>query len=158
MWFGPDRRATRKLPPMSGALTALRVSPVLDGDKGCRPFPASLSPLVSYFLRFASDMLSLDEAERVSSVATLPRCSGSSRNAVRLRSGMSVQLRGNPHTGAIVAQDARGAEPNITPQGKWAMLLRTPLRSSWGFFESASSSSLVRHTPVRGRRQRSSGH
>jgi hypothetical protein len=53
------------------------------------------------FLRYASDRFFLDEAEhflhnRDASVATLRWCSGSSRDAVRIPSGMSVQLRRNP--------------------------------------------------------------
>ena len=70
------------------------------GTRATAPFPAPLSPLAASFLRCAPDRFSLDEAEqflhnRVASVATLRWCSGSSRNAVRLPSGMSVQLRRN---------------------------------------------------------------
>ena len=86
-----------------GALVALRVTPALSRDKGCAPFPAPLSPLVASFLRCASDRFLLTKPNtfphnRVASVATLRWCSGSSRNAVRLPFGISVQLRRNPHT------------------------------------------------------------
>ena len=86
---------------MSGALTALRVSPVLGGDKGCRPFPAPLSPLAASFLRCAPERFLLTKPNalphnRLASVATLRWCSESSRNAVRHPSGTSLQLRRNP--------------------------------------------------------------
>jgi hypothetical protein len=53
---------------------------------------------------------SLDKAEhflhnRDASVATLRWCSGSSRNAVRLPFGMSVQLRRNPQAGTFPCDD-----------------------------------------------------
>src|ERR1700731_1424520 len=59
------------------------------GTGAAAPFPARLSPLADLLLRCAPDRFFLDEAEhfldnRDASVATLRRCSGSSRNAVRL--------------------------------------------------------------------------
>ena len=86
---------------MSGALFALQRHCELRRGKACRlsphPFAASGSPL-----RFAPDRFPLTKANtfphnRVASVATLRWCSGSSRNAVRLPFGKSVQLRRNPH-------------------------------------------------------------
>ena len=65
------------------------------------PFPASLSPLAASFLRCAPDRFHMTKPNtfqhnREASVATLRWCSGSSRNAVRLPSGTSVQLHRNP--------------------------------------------------------------
>ena len=109
VWFGPDRRATQKLLPMSGALIALRVSPVLRWGQGLPP----LSPLAALFLRCAPDRFLLTKSNtfqhnREVSVATLRWCSGSSRNAVRLPLGTSVQLRRN-------SQSARRISKNSDP-------------------------------------------
>ena len=67
------------------------------------PTPPS-SPRPS-FLRCASDSFLLTKPNtflhnRDASVATLRWCSGSSRNAVRTRSGICVQLHRNPHEGS----------------------------------------------------------
>src|SRR5215469_7172955 len=72
------------------------------GTRAAAPFPAPLSPLAVAFLRSAPDRFLLTKPNtfphnRVASVATLRWCSGSSRNAVRLPFGLSVQLRRNPH-------------------------------------------------------------
>jgi hypothetical protein len=84
---------------------ALRAQPssVLSGDKGCRPFPRTPFSASGVLPSLRSGQVFLDEGEhflhnRVASVATLRWCSGSSRNAVRLRFGESVQLRRNPHS------------------------------------------------------------
>ena len=86
---------------MAGALIALRVCPALGGDKGYRPFPRTPFSASSILPSLRFGQVSLDEAEhflhnRDASVATLRWCSGSSRNAVRLPSGTSVQLHRNP--------------------------------------------------------------
>src|SRR5215469_12116491 len=70
------------------------------GTRAAAPFPAPLSPPAAPFLRYAPDRFLLTKPNtlphnRVASVATLRWCSGSSRNAVRLPFGMSVQLRRN---------------------------------------------------------------
>ena len=85
--------------------SAVRASGSLCAEAGTRaaaPFP-TLTPLAASFLRCASDRFPLDEAEhflhnRSASVATLRWCSGSSRIAVRLPSGISVRLRRNPQS------------------------------------------------------------
>ena len=61
-----------------GALIALRVSPALGGDKGCRPFPRTPFSAGGILPPLCSGQVSLDEAEhflhnRDASVATL-RC------------------------------------------------------------------------------------
>ena len=71
------------------------------GKRTAAPFPAPLSPLAALFLRCAPESYLLTKPNtfqhnREASVATLRWCSGSSRNAVRLPSGTSVQLRRNP--------------------------------------------------------------
>src|SRR5712664_711110 len=73
------------------------------GTRVAAPFPAPLSPLAALCLRCAPDKFLLTKPNtlqhnREASVATLRWCSGSSRNAVRLPSGTSVQLHRNPHT------------------------------------------------------------
>src|SRR5215813_3507743 len=85
-----------------GALFALRGLYPLRRGQGLppsSPHPFSASGILPP-LRFGQ--VSLDEAEhfphnRVASLATLRWCSGSSRNAVRLSFGRSVQLHRNPH-------------------------------------------------------------
>src|SRR5579862_945582 len=84
-----------------GALCAPGFFSAEGGDKGCRPFPRTPFS-ASGLLRFAPDRFLLTKPNtlphnRVASVATLRWCSRSSRNAVRLPSGTSVQLRRNPH-------------------------------------------------------------
>jgi hypothetical protein len=86
---------------MSGALFALQ-GHCAEAGQSLSPFPAPLCPLAASFLRCAPDRFPLMKANtflhnRVASVATLRWCSGSSRNAVRIPSGMSVHLRRNPH-------------------------------------------------------------
>ncbi len=71
------------------------------GTRAAAPFPAPLSPLAALFLRCAPDKFLLTKPNtfphnREASVATLRWCSGSSRNAVRLPFGTSVQLHRNP--------------------------------------------------------------
>ena len=58
-----------------GALIALRVSPALGGDKGCRPFPRTPFSAGGILPLLCSGQVSLDEAEhflhnRSASVAT----------------------------------------------------------------------------------------
>jgi hypothetical protein len=65
-----------------------------------------------------SGQVSLDEAEhflhnRDASVATLRWCSGSSRNAVRLPFGMSVQLHRNPQTGFVSQKPQSGTKTSV---------------------------------------------
>src|SRR5277367_5638064 len=79
------------------------------GTRAAAPFPAPLSPPAAWFLRYAPDKFLLTkpntfEHNREASVATLRWCSGSSRNAVRLPFGKSVQLDRNPQ---IAARKAR---------------------------------------------------
>src|SRR5580700_8522790 len=83
-----------------------------EAGTGLPPFPAPLSPLAASLLRFAPDRFLLTKPNtlphnRVASVATLRWCSGSSRNAVRLPFGMSVQLRRNPHAATRAPSAAR---------------------------------------------------
>jgi hypothetical protein len=85
-----------------GALIALRVFPALGGDKGCRPFPRTPFSTNSILPSLCVGQVSRDEAEhflynRDATVATLRRCSGSSRNGVRIHPGFSVRLRRNSH-------------------------------------------------------------
>jgi hypothetical protein len=92
-----------------GALFALRVSPALGGDKGCRPFPRTPFSASGILPSLRSGQASLDEAEhflhnRSASVATLRWCSGSSRNAVRNHPGFSVRLHRNPQLAAVVRE------------------------------------------------------
>src|SRR5262245_45231291 len=82
-----------------------------EAGQGLPPFPAPLSPLAAFILLCAPDRFLLDEAERFlhnrdASVATRRWCSGSSRNAVRLPFGTSVQLRRNPHRFRAALLDA----------------------------------------------------
>jgi len=70
--------------------------------QGLRPFPRTPFSASSILPSLRSGQVSLDEAEhflhnRDASVATLRWCSGPSRNAVRIPSGISVRLRRNPH-------------------------------------------------------------
>jgi len=58
---------------MSGALTALRLSPVLGGDKGCRPFPRAPFSVSSILPPLRSGKVSLDEAERFTAQSTCQR-------------------------------------------------------------------------------------
>src|SRR5215510_9173595 len=72
------------------------------GTRATAPFPAPLSPPAASSLRFAPDRFLLTKPNtlphnRVTSVATLRWRSGSSRNAVRLPFGLSVQLDRNTH-------------------------------------------------------------
>src|SRR5579862_4242472 len=88
-----------------GALCAPGFFSAEGGDKGCRPFPRTPFS-ASGLLRFAPDRFLLTKPNtlphnRVASVATLRWCSGSSRNAVRLTFGLSVQLHRNPHSPGI---------------------------------------------------------
>ena len=69
-------------------------------NAGTRATP--LSPRAAPYLRRAPDKFLFTKPNtfphnRVASVATLPWCLGSSRNAVRLSFGISVRLRRNPH-------------------------------------------------------------
>ena len=78
------------------------VSTALGGDKGCRPFPRTPFSASGILPSLRYGQVSLDEGEhflhnRGASVATIRWCSGSSRNAVRNRPGISVRLRRNPH-------------------------------------------------------------
>src|SRR5712691_2080665 len=98
-----QRHSVADLVMQFGALIALRVSPALGGDKGCRPFPRTPFSTSSILPSLRFGQVSLDEAEhflhnRDASVATLRRRSGSSRNAVRIHPGFSVRLRRNPQT------------------------------------------------------------
>jgi hypothetical protein len=77
---------------------ARRVSAVLSGERGCRPFPRPLSPPAVARLRFAPDG-SLDEVQHFAenqkaSVATLRWCSASARNTVRLPFGKAFAFAG----------------------------------------------------------------
>src|SRR5215471_18884735 len=86
---------------MSGALISAPGSLCAEVGQGLPPFPTPLCPLAASGLRFAPDGFLLTKPNtlphnRVASVATLRWCSGSSRNAVRLPFGISVQLRRNP--------------------------------------------------------------
>src|SRR5215469_2600779 len=88
---------------MSGALISAPGSLCAEVGQGLPPFPTPLCPLAASGLRFAPDGFLLTKPNtlphnRVASVATLRWCSGSSRNAVRLPFGISVQLRRNPHS------------------------------------------------------------
>jgi hypothetical protein len=74
------------------------------GQRVAAPFPAFLSPLVALFLRCAPDRFLLTKPNTFphhpdASVATLRWCLGSSRNAVRLPFGKTVQLHRNPQIG-----------------------------------------------------------
>ena len=74
----------------------------IEAGQGLPPFPPPLCPLAASFLRCTPDKFSLTKPNtfphnREASVATLRWCSESSRNAVRLPFGMSVQLHRNPH-------------------------------------------------------------
>lgn len=63
-------------------------------------FPVPLSPLAVPFLRFAPGRHLLtkpNNSYKIEVPASLRGCSRSSRIAVRLPSGMGVQLRRNPH-------------------------------------------------------------
>src|SRR5215469_956547 len=86
---------------MSEALISAPGSLCAEVGQGLPPFPTPLCPLAASGLRFAPDGFLLTKPNtlphnRVASVATLRWCSGSSRNAVRLPFGISVQLRRNP--------------------------------------------------------------
>jgi hypothetical protein len=95
------------------ALFALRGFCVLRRGKGRLPLAPHTPILATTILpSLRSGQFPLDEAEhflhdRIASVATLRWCSGSPRNAVRIPSGIFVQLRRNPQTGAA------GAPPGI---------------------------------------------
>src|SRR5215469_13313339 len=93
---------------MSGALISAPGSLCAEVGQGLPPFPTPLCPLAASGLRFAPDGFLLTKPNtlphnRVASVATLRWCSGSSRNAVRLPFGISVQLRRNPHYASAVS-------------------------------------------------------
>jgi hypothetical protein len=95
-------RTKVKLKALTECFVALRVSPALGGDKGCRPFPHAPFSACGALPPLRSGHVSLDEAEhflhnRSASVATLRWCSGSSRNAVRNHPGFTVRFRWNPH-------------------------------------------------------------
>jgi len=62
-----------ELTAMSGALTAIRVSPVLGGDRGCRPFPRASFSVSSILPPLRSGKVSLDEAERFTAQSTCQR-------------------------------------------------------------------------------------
>jgi hypothetical protein len=86
---------------MSGALVALRGHCVLRRGQDVPSFPRAPFLAAGILPTLRSGQVFLDEAEhflhnRVASVARLRWCSGSSRNAVRLPSGTSVQLHRNP--------------------------------------------------------------
>ena len=101
-----------------GALIALRVSPALGGDKGCRPFPRTPFSAGGILPPLCSGQVSLDEAEhflhnRDASVAYAPMVSESSRIGVRNHPGFSVRLRRNPHTSAQFAKILELSKTNM---------------------------------------------
>jgi hypothetical protein len=84
---------------------------VLRRGKGLRPFPRAPFSASGILPSLRSGRVSLDEGEhflhnRDASVATLRWCSGSSRNAVRIPSGISVQFRRNPHNWPVLTKCA----------------------------------------------------
>ena len=68
-----DRRAARNLLPESGALTTLRVSPVLRRDDGCGPFPHAPLSACNILPPLRSEKVSLDEAEHFTAQSTCQR-------------------------------------------------------------------------------------
>jgi hypothetical protein len=108
---------------------------VLRRGKALPPFPAPLCPLAASFLRCAPDRFLLTKPNTFpqnqdASVATLRWCSGSSRNAVRLPFGMSVQLHWNPHVdqiGNVLVAYPLGYVPRMMP------LLRGSLANAFTF-------------------------
>ena len=91
----------RKLSSISGAPVALQSFRVLRRGRGLPPLPRNPLFARASFLRCAPGRFLLTKPNTVphnrdASVAALRLCSGSSRNAVLLPVGLSVQLRRNP--------------------------------------------------------------